>query len=220
MFTGIIATIGKVSRIEQRNREAVVEIACDFTDYSLGESIAVDGICLTVVKFGSNWFSALASAETLERSTLGKRQSGHSVNLERALRMSDRLGGHIVTGHVDAVGTVSGRSPVDQAERWNFSAPPEVLRFVAEKGSIAVNGVSLTVNTVSERDFSVMLVPFTLGATTFGEKRVGDSVNLEIDPIARYVWRMVHHAGENYPAKPATTVTEDLLERSGFLKAR
>ena len=107
MFTGIIATIGKVARMEQRNLEAVVEISCDFTDYSLGESIAVDGICLTVVRSGSTWFSALASAETLARSTLGQRQAGHSVNLERALRMSDRLGGHIVTGHVDAVGTVS-----------------------------------------------------------------------------------------------------------------
>jgi riboflavin synthase len=219
MFTGIITTIGRITQLQRAQHEARIDIGCDFTDYSLGESIAVNGVCLTVTKHSTDGFSALASEETLARSTLGQLAVGTRVNLERAVRLSDRLGGHLVTGHVDAVGFVAAKSRVTQAERWQFRAPGAVLRMVAEKGSIAINGVSLTVNSVTDSQFAVMLVPFTLSGTTFGELSINDPVNLEIDPIARYVSRMLDGRSEA-TASAESRVSEDLLTRAGFIKAR
>lgn len=195
MFTGMIQAIGALRRVSRRSASASYEIACPFTALELGESIAVEGVCLTVTQRLDGGFAADASLETLTRSTLGALAVGDRVNLERALRLGDRLGGHIVAGHVDAVGALAARVAVDGAERVTVRAPPEVMRFIAEKGSIALDGVSLTVNRVGTTDFDVMVVPFTQGATTLSEKRPGQPVNLEVDVLARYVARALGHSG-------------------------
>ncbi len=189
MFTGIIQAVGTLRAVERRGASAWLDVSCPFTKLELGESVAVDGVCLTVTRILDGAFTADASAETLARTTLGSRSSGARVNLERALALGDRMGGHIVAGHVDGVGEVVRRERVESAERVVFRGPREVLRYVAEKGSVAIDGVSLTVNAVAGETFEVMLVPFTQGATTLTERRVGDRVNLEVDVIARYVAR-------------------------------
>ena len=189
MFTGIIQAVGAVRSTARSGAGARLHVECPFAALQLGESVAVDGVCLTVTSVTDGGFTADASAETLARTTLGVRGPGTRVNLERALAVGDRLGGHIVSGHVDGVGELVAREAVGDAERFTFRAAPEVLRFVAEKGSITVDGVSLTVNGVAGERFDVMLVPFTQSATTLGVRRAGDRVNLEVDVIARYVAR-------------------------------
>ncbi|MDO9019939.1 MAG: riboflavin synthase [Deltaproteobacteria bacterium] len=189
MFTGIIQAVGSLRGVERRGASAWLSVGCPFAKLELGESVAVDGVCLTVVRVIDGGFTADASAETLARTTLGERAVGARVNLERALALGDRMGGHIVAGHVDGVGELARRERVESSERVTFRAPREVLRYVAEKGSVAIDGVSLTVNAVSAEGFEVMLVPFTQGATTLSERRAGDRVNLEVDVIARYVAR-------------------------------
>lgn len=212
MFTGIITAIGSVGRVESKGHEALFEFVCPYDSLVLGESIACDGVCLTVVTATGRGFTATASAETLSRTTLGSKKSGDRVNLERALRVEDRLGGHIVAGHVDAVGRVRARiASGGEAERWQFDAPAAVLRFVAEKGSIAIDGVSLTVNAVDSEGFEVTLVPFTLGHTTLGDKKAGSPVNLEADVLARYVARALEGVTTR------TGVTSELLARAGFI---
>jgi|LNFM01.1.fsa_nt_gb riboflavin synthase len=212
MFTGIITAIGEVARVEPKAQEALLEIVCPYQALVLGESIAVDGVCLTVVAATGRGFTATASAETLARTTLGAKKSGDRVNLERALRVDDRLGGHIVAGHVDGVGRVRARiTSGGEAERWQFDAPASVLKFIAEKGSIAIDGVSLTVNVVDSEGFEVTLVPFTLGHTTLGDKRAGAAINLEVDVLARYVARALEGVA------PRGGVTADLLARAGFV---
>jgi riboflavin synthase len=214
MFTGIITAIGSVRRVEARGEEALFELACPYGEAEplvLGESIAVDGTCLTVVTVTSGGFTATASAETLARTTLGHKRPNDAVNMERAMRVGDRLGGHIVAGHVDGVGRVRARIPVRDAERWQFDAPATVHRFIAEKGSIAIDGVSLTVNVVDAEGFEVTLVPFTMSHTTLGRKRPGESVNLEADVLARYVARALEAGGA-----PRNGVSLDLLSRAGF----
>ncbi|MBL8682676.1 MAG: riboflavin synthase [Myxococcales bacterium] len=212
MFTGIITAIGSVGRVERKGHEAVFEFVCPYEALVLGESVACDGVCLTVVTTTARGFTAAASAETLSRTTLGQKQSGDRVNLERALRVDDRLGGHIVAGHVDAVGRVRARiDSGGEAERWQFDAPASVLKFIAEKGSIAIDGVSLTVNVVDAEGFEVTLVPFTLGHTTLGDKRAGSPVNLEADVLARYVARALEGVA------PRGGVTSELLARAGFM---
>lgn len=193
MFTGLIQAVGRLVSTDAlggdlRMRFAIA--ALDFTDATLGESIACNGVCLTVVGFDDAHFDADVSTETLARTTLGALAPGTAVNLERALRVGDRMGGHIVSGHVDGVGGVE--SIVDEArgQRWRFAAPRGLLRYVAEKGSIAVEGVSLTVNAVDDAGFEVMLVPHTLAHTGFGTMARGAPVNLEIDTVARYVARL------------------------------
>ena len=158
---------------------------------ALGESISIDGACLSVVESLAGAFAVDATAETLARTTLGTLPLGRSVNLERALQVGDRLGGHMVTGHVDGVGSLVGRKTVGEAVAMTFSVPAELARFVAEKGSIAVAGVSLTVNAVRADAFEVMLIPITLRATTLGDLAPGEQVNLEVDLVARYVARWV-----------------------------
>lgn len=214
MFTGIITAIGSVRRVEMRGEEALFEFACPYGETEplvLGESIAVDGTCLTVVTVTSGGFTAAASAETITRTTLGSKRPGSAVNMERALKASDRLGGHIVSGHVDGVGRVRARIPVRDAERWQFDAPHGLLRFIAEKGSITIDGVSLTVNAVDAEGFEVTLVPFTQSHTTLGSKRPGDAINLEIDVLARYVARALESA-----ATQKGGVSLELLARAGF----
>ncbi len=220
MFTGIITAIGSVRGVARGAASMRLEMACDYAPLDLGESIAVNGVCLTVAEIRPGGFVANLSAETLACSTLDRIQPGATVNLERALAVGDRLGGHIVSGHVDGVGRVVSSTPVDDAQRWQFEAPPQVQRFVAEKGSVAIDGVSLTVNAVGPSTFDVMLVPFTLSHTTLGRLRPGDAVNLEADVLARYVARALEHreAPSATSGGPASgTVTLDLLDRAGFL---
>ena len=196
MFTGIITDIGTVRSVEQRgDRRFVIGCAYDMAGVDLGASIACSGCCLTVVEKGPDWFAADASAETLSKTVLGEWKPGTRVNLERALKLGDELGGHIVSGHVDGVGEVLSSTPEGDSMRWRFRAPAELARFIAQKGSITVNGVSLTVNEVEGAEFGVNIVPHTAQHTTFGTLKVGARINLEIDMLARYVARLAE-AGE------------------------
>ncbi|HZX77267.1 riboflavin synthase [Lysobacter sp.] len=194
MFTGIIEGVGRLAASERRGGDVrlTVEVGTlPFQAVQLGESIAVNGVCLTVVEFDATSFAADASNETLSLTTLGNLKPGDAVNLERAMRPTDRLGGHLVSGHVDGLGRVEGIAEDARAQRWRFSAPATLLRYVAKKGSICVDGVSLTVNEVDESGFEVALIPHTVAHTRFADTRVGDAVNLEIDLVARYVERLL-----------------------------
>ena len=194
MFTGIIQGVGRLAGIEPRGGDVrlLVEVgSLAFENVELGESIAVNGVCLTVVEFDASSFSADASNETLSLTTLGGLAEGDALNLERAMRPVDRLGGHMVSGHVDGVGRVAAIEPDARAQRWRFEASPDVLRYVAKKGSICVDGVSLTVNEVDDAGFEVALIPHTVQHTRFSHTGVGDPVNLEVDLVARYVERLL-----------------------------
>jgi riboflavin synthase len=194
MFTGLIEGVGALASIEPRGGDVRLRIdagTLPFTDIRLGESIAINGVCLTVIAFDDAGFEADVSTETLALTTLGRLGPGAPVNLERAMRPHDRLGGHLVSGHVDGVGAVESIEPDARAQRWRFSAPAALLRYVAKKGSICVDGVSLTVNEVDDAGFEVALVPHTVAHTAFSASRAGDAVNLEIDLVARYVERLL-----------------------------
>ncbi|KAF1717256.1 riboflavin synthase [Pseudoxanthomonas wuyuanensis] len=194
MFTGIIEGVGALAKAEPLGgdvRLTVTTGTLPFTGVRLGESIAVNGVCLTVVAFGEDWFQADASNETLALTTLGALKSDAQVNLERAMQPTDRLGGHLVSGHVDGVGHVLSIHEDARAQRWRFAAPAPLLRYIARKGSICVDGVSLTVNQVDAEGFEVALIPHTVAHTAFSQTGVGDAVNLEIDLVARYVERLL-----------------------------
>lgn len=194
MFTGLIEGVGHLAAREERGGDARLRVyvgELPFVDAQLGESIAVNGVCLTVVAFDPTHFEADVSNETLALTTLGRLPPGAALNLERAMRPTDRLGGHMVSGHVDGVGRVLRISEDARAQRWRFGAPGEVLRYVATKGSICVDGVSLTVNAVDTEGFEVALVPHTIAHTAFGGAVVGAAVNLEVDLVARYVERLL-----------------------------
>jgi riboflavin synthase len=186
MFTGIVEAKGKVTQVTPR----LVEIASDIHDLETGESIAVNGVCLTVTRASDGIFAADISEETYKRTNLGRLPEGSVVNLERALEVGRRLGGHMVQGHVDGICTVASvRRTEGSVEMW-LEAPQELRRYLAKKGSVAVDGVSLTVSGLSEDGFSVALIPFTLEATNLGSKQPGDEVNIEIDILAKYVERL------------------------------
>ena len=190
MFTGIIEGVGRLLRRDLSAGDArlVVDVGTlPFEQVRLGESIAVNGVCLTVVAFNASSFQADASNETLALTTLGALPIDAALNLERAMRPSDRLSGHLVSGHVDGFGRVAGIHDDARAQRWRFDAPPALLRYIAKKGSICVDGVSLTVNQADDEGFEVALIPHTVAQTAFAHTKVGDGVNLEIDLIARYV---------------------------------
>ena len=194
MFTGIIEELGSVRAIDRRKGGARLEIGASkvLADVRAGDSIAVNGCCLTVVDRGDGWWAADAVIETLERTALGSLERDDPVNLERPLRLSDHLGGHLVQGHVDAVGHVAARTPLaDGSTRFTFSAPPDALRYVVEKGSVAVDGISLTVAALGDDSFDVAVIPHTLAVTTLGHKDPGAAVNLEADLIAKYVERLL-----------------------------
>lgn len=200
MFTGIIEGVGRLAALEHRGGDVRLTVdvgSLAFDAAQLGESIAVNGVCLTVIEFDARSFAADASNETLALTTLGALGIGDAVNLERAMRPTDRLGGHLVSGHVDGLGRVERIEPDARAQRWRFSAPPPLLRYIAKKGSICVDGVSLTVNEVDDAGFDVALIPHTVAHTRFAHTQVGDAVNLEIDLVARYVERLLAgRAGE------------------------
>lgn len=198
MFTGIITGVGRIATREARGGDLRLTVATGnlpFETPQLGESIAVNGVCLTVVAFDAASFQADVSTETLALTTLGRLADEAPVNLERALRASDRLGGHLVSGHVDGLGRVASITDDARAQRWRFEAPPALLRYIAKKGSICVDGVSLTVNAVDAEGFEVALVPHTVANTAFAAIGVGDAVNLEVDLVARYVERLLADRG-------------------------
>jgi riboflavin synthase len=199
MFTGLIEQVGTIDHLERRDDGLSIRIACALHPYELGESIAVNGTCLTVKAFSEGYFDADASLETLDKTNLADLSEGDRVHLERALALGDRLGGHLVTGHVDGVGTLSARAPEGDYVRASFEAPKRLAPFLAPKGSITVNGVSLTVNTVAGTRFDVMLVPYTLDETTFGEMANGTRVNLEVDILAKYVASLMGKPGVDAP---------------------
>jgi len=191
MFTGIITDVGRLRSVEKRgDTRFVVETAYDMATVAVGASIACSGVCLTVVDKGPGWFAVDASAETLAKTKLGTLGAGGGLNLERALRVGDELGGHIVTGHVDGVGKIAAIKPEGDSLRFTFEAPSKIARFIATKGSIAVDGISLTVNEVEGARFGVNIIPFTRQHTTLGAAKVGDPINLEVDVLARYVGRL------------------------------
>lgn len=194
MFTGIIEAVGALVAREPQGGDMRLHIATgrlDLSEVRLGDSIAVSGVCLTVVALPGDGFWADVSAETLSRSVLGELALGTAVNLERALTPTTRLGGHLVSGHVDGLGTVLERSPEARSVRFAIQAPTRLARYIAEKGSICVDGVSLTVNRVEGAAFELNIVPHTLQETTFGEFEAGRQVNLEVDIIARYLERLL-----------------------------
>jgi riboflavin synthase len=197
MFTGIVSALGTVRAIEPlgqgRDMRLTIEAAEPFLTQpavAMGASIACSGCCLTAVAFGADWFAVDASAETLAHTKLGTWAVGSRVNLERSLRVGDELGGHLVSGHVDGAGTAVSATPENGSVRWVFQVPKALARFIAVKGSVAVDGVSLTVNTVTGDTFGVNIIPHTAAVTGFGTMRPGDTVNIEIDTLARYVARL------------------------------
>jgi riboflavin synthase len=194
MFTGLIEGVGRLAARGPMQGDARLRIevgSLPFEQVQLGESIAINGACMTVVEFDASSFCVDASTETLSLTTLGTLPLGAVVNLERAMRPSDRLGGHLVSGHVDGLGRVQQVDDDGRAQRWRFTAPASLLRYIARKGSICVDGVSLTVNAVDGEGFEVALIPHTVSHTAFATTAVGDAVNLEVDLVARYVERLL-----------------------------
>src|SRR5450432_121312 len=192
MFTGIINAVGEIASKQTRAGDVRLVIDAgklDLTDVAIGDSICVAGVCLTAVTIEGTKFGADVSVETLSCTTLGQLQTGDRVNLEKSLRLADRLGGHLVSGHIDGVGRAISVQPEARSQRWHFEVPAGLSRYIAAKGSVCIDGVSLTVNDVEANRFGVNLIPHTIQATTFCDKRVGDAVNIEVDIIARYVER-------------------------------
>ncbi|HJN04416.1 MAG TPA: riboflavin synthase [Alphaproteobacteria bacterium] len=195
MFTGIVTDVGTVRTVEAAGDLRIeIETAFDTVATDIGASIACSGPCLTVVDKGPGWFAVNASAETRSRTTLGNWKKGTKVNLERALRVGDEMGGHIVTGHIDGTATVVECHDEGDSVRFTFEAAPDLMRFVASKGSLALDGVSLTVNEVEGTRFGVNIIPYTQKATAFADLEPGGAVNLEIDLLARYVARLAEAA--------------------------
>lgn len=218
MFTGIIEAIGEIAVLEPKGtdlRARILTGKLDLSDVQLGDSIAVSGVCLTAVELPGDGFWADVSGETLARTVLGDFKAGSRVNLEKALTPSTRLGGHLVSGHVDGVGEVVGRRSDGRSERFSIRAPDELAKYIAEKGSICVNGVSLTVNSVEDSVFDLNIVPHTLKETTIDEFKPGTRVNLEVDVIARYLERLL--LGDQ-AAQPGSRITAGFLAEHGFMK--
>ena len=212
MFTGIIQTVGRIARLEPRGgdvRLVVDTSGLDMADVALGDSIAVSGVCLTVIEFDTTSFAADVSNETLAHTTLGKHKAGDPVNLEKALRLADRLGGHLVSGHVDGTGKVVSVVPDGRSQRWTFEVPADLARYIAHKGSVCIDGTSLTVNEVSGHRFGVNLIPHTVDHTAFSARRAGDAVNIEVDVVARYIERLLS-SGET------PRLDEAFLKQHGF----
>ncbi|MGL4592989.1 MAG: riboflavin synthase [Aestuariivirga sp.] len=191
MFTGIITDIGTVRAIAKAgDTRYEITTAYDLDGVDMGASIACNGCCLTVIAKGPDWFAVQASGETLSKTTLGQWNKGARINLERALKLGDELGGHIVSGHVDGIGQIVAITPDGESRRFRIRVPLALARFIASKGSVAVDGTSLTVNEVDGADFGVNIIPHTQAVTTWGDMKVGQAVNIEIDMLARYVARL------------------------------
>jgi len=213
MFTGIIAAVGKIQAVDTKGGDVRLEVATqqlDLSDVILGDSIAINGVCLTVVAMQGDRVHFDVSTETLDRSSLGAIQVGSEVNLEKALAVGDRLGGHIVSGHVDGMGECVLKQASARSVRFRFSVPADLARYIAEKGSICIDGVSLTVNSVAENIFEVNIIPHTMQETIIKDYHVGSRVNLEVDLIARYLERLL--------PQQQSGITHETLLKHGFVK--
>jgi len=209
MFTGIIEEMGRVERVDHKGKGMRLTICGAWKDLKRGESIAVNGLCLTVVENRKGSFTMDLSPETLRRSTLGDLKQGDAVNLERPLRPNDRLGGHFVMGHIDGVGTIETLAPEGNSVRAVFNAPPSLSPYLVEKGSVAIDGISLTVGSCEGERFTVFLIPYTIEKTNFSRKKVGDRVNIEVDILGKYV--------DSFLKRRTGEITVDLLEKTGFI---
>jgi riboflavin synthase len=210
MFTGIVEEIGSVASIARRGTGAVLEVSTGLPmdDIRTGDSLSVSGACLTVTGKGSRRFSADVSAETLSRTTMRTLRAGSRLNLERAMAVSGRIGGHLVYGHVDGTGTVRKISPAGESRVFHIDTDPSIMKYMVFKGSVAVDGVSLTVSAVRPEGFEVAIIPLTMERTTFGGMRPGDMVNVETDIIGKYVLRFLEGKGSG--------ISEDFLKKHGF----
>ena len=220
MFTGLIEGTGTLLRIDRHGPDAGMVIRADYLmeDLRLGESIAVNGACLTVASSSGNVFTADVSAETLSRTTLGRKPSGCMLNLERALRVGDRLGGHIVSGHVDGIGTLRERRSEGKSLRLFFEVPKELARYIIVKGSVAIDGISLTVNGTEEGRFDVNIVPHTAQETTIRDLRIGETVNVETDVIGKYVEKLLGGwTAQKSENRNSTGIDAAYLQKHGFL---
>lgn len=216
MFTGIVEEMGTVRSLEIRSDSAKLKVAAAkvLTDVRLGDSIAVNGVCLTVVSFVADSFIADVMPETLRKTNLGQLRPGDRVNLERAMALGGRLGGHLVSGHVDGTGRIRDKRGEGNAVVITLEAPPEIMRFIVPKGSIAIDGISLTVANAGTETFSVSVIPHTLTQTTLGTKSAGDLVNLENDMIGKYVDRLIHA----YQGNRTKEMDMDFLKVNGFIQ--
>lgn len=217
MFTGIVEEVGVLKEISLGSGFGNIEIICEkvLEETKIGDSIAVNGVCLTVNRINNNSFVADIMGETLDRTNLGQLKSGHNVNLERALRLSDRLGGHIVSGHIDGTGTVVSVDRKDDGTWFSISAGKDILRYIIEKGSITIDGTSLTVAYVDDEIFKVSIIPHTLENTIMKDKTEGSKVNLENDLIGKYVEKLFIKDNEPYK-KEESKITLDFLRQNGF----
>ena len=217
VFTGIIESVGQIENIEHRSSDAKLTIAVgklDMSDVSLGDSIACNGVCLTAIEFDNTRYTADVSAETLKLTTLSSIKIGDKVNLEKALTPTTRLGGHLVSGHVDGIGKIISIEQDARSVKYKIEAPHQLAHYIAKKGSICVDGVSLTVNEIDGDVFSLNLVPHTLKETTANDYQLGSHVNLEVDLLARYLERLL--TGQKVESQ--STLTTSLLKNSGFIK--
>lgn len=215
MFTGIVEEVGKIKKIERNTVSARLSIEADkvLQEVKEGDSIAVNGICLTVTSFTKNSFTADVMHETMNRTTLGKLKENSPVNLERALSVMGRLGGHMVSGHIDGRGKIVGIEKDDNAVLFTIETTEKILRYIVEKGSIAINGISLTVARVDRKNFTVSVIPHTLRVTSLGSFQRGDEVNLENDIVGKYIEKLL---GLSCPEKKESTLTMDFLIKNGF----
>ncbi len=219
MFTGIIEASGEIAAVDKQAADSRLRInagGLDMTDVKLGDSIAIDGVCLTVVKFDAHGFEMDVSAETLSKTTLGEFKPDRKVNLEKAMQVSARLGGHIVSGHVDALGVIEARDPVGESLRFRVRVPDNLAKYVAVKGSVCIDGVSLTVNNVDGAVFEINIIPHTAEMTTIGEYQAGRKVNIEVDIIARYLERLL--LGDKAAEPQSDKLTLEKLVQHGYLK--
>ncbi len=223
MFTGIIEATGKIKAIHPKQGDSAIEFNCidlDMSDVRLGDSIAVNGVCLTVIKFSDSEFTADVSSETISKSGFRDAVINSKVNFEKAMLANSRLGGHMVSGHVDGIGEVINRQQDARSWRFQIKVPSEIARYIATKGSITVDGISLTVNSVEdtgESSFDVNIVPHTIASTIMGDYQVGTRVNIEVDLIARYLERLIHF---NEDTTLTSSLTEEKLRDFGFGKSK
>lgn len=218
MFTGIVEEMGEINSINRGSQSIELEIKADkvLEDVETGDSIATNGVCLTVTDFSEDYFTVDVMPETMRKSSLAELKIGSKINLERALQLQDRLGGHLVSGHIDGTGKIKEKKREDNAILVTISLPSDLRKYLISKGSIAIDGISLTVAELLQHEFIVSLIPHTAQETTLGQKDVGDTVNLEVDLIGKYVERMLNFQGESDSSRQSD-LDMSLLQKNGFL---